>query len=230
MAAYAVLHRPVQPDPEGLIPVAAPVAPAREPLHGVLDALVWHNGTEQTAAGLRLDDPQALPLRPRDWMRFEVTLNRPAYLYVVWLDTEGGVTPLYPWGKDWNDRPVQEPPRQRLRACRTRRPGIAPVGGGPAGIESLLLLAREEPAANDGPAAPLRRSAAGKQACRDCERRRGSATASWCAMSRGARSDQLDQAVARDDTWLRTQGLLRTRLAAWFPLTRAVCFTNEGDR
>src|SRR5262249_45271510 len=77
-------------------------------LNGFIDIRVrrpgaWNDNEKQ------LHERGVLPLRPRDLLWIDIELNRPAYMYVVWLDTEGTVTPLSPWvGNDWSQRPSQE--------------------------------------------------------------------------------------------------------------------------
>src|SRR5207244_933881 len=101
--------------------------------------------------GLRLGDPGALPLRPGDQVRLEIELNRPAYIYVVWLEAAGTVKPIYPWLSpnrerfpEWHERPPEERPLARLTLPRT--PGnLTELGHGDSGMESLLLLARDTP-------------------------------------------------------------------------------------
>jgi hypothetical protein len=45
-------------------------------------------------------------------------LNRPAYLYVLWIDTDGKALPVYPGRPGhWEDRPAQERP-----VAKPRRP------------------------------------------------------------------------------------------------------------
>src|SRR5439155_19645794 len=94
-------HKPTRPD-------------TGAPLHGTIDVRVWRKDQKDQfdpsdrkfkGAGVRLNHPGALPLRPGDGMRIEVQLNRPAYVYVVWLDTDGKATPLFPWDEEWSKRP-----------------------------------------------------------------------------------------------------------------------------
>src|SRR5437773_2680275 len=109
----------------------------------------WHAGPCRRGRGSGGRGPKPSPRRgrhvaPGDWMRIEVGLNRPAYCYVVWIDTEGRATPLYPWlEEDWSKRP-REQARDRF-ALPEGDLSVAPLGPGPAGMETLLLLARAEP-------------------------------------------------------------------------------------
>src|SRR5262249_20248136 len=86
--------------------------------------------------------PQVMPFNQDDEVRVEAELKRPAYLYVVWLDTAGEAVPIYPWGKHWN-WPVAERPVDRLSLPASGQRW--PIKAGGPGMETLLLLARETP-------------------------------------------------------------------------------------
>ena len=74
---YAMTRSPSRTGPDPATPKPAVV----EPLTVDLAVTVWKR--EDTTKGLRIDDPKALPLRAKDYVRLEVRLNRPAYVYVV---------------------------------------------------------------------------------------------------------------------------------------------------
>src|SRR5262249_20827920 len=113
------------------------------PLTAELDVRVWKKS--DTSKGLLLGKAGALPLRAGDWMRVEAQANRPAYLYVIYLDARGEASPLFPWSKyDWNNRPAEEK-RPRLRLPEDPRKDAAPLEAGPSGVEAVLLLARDDP-------------------------------------------------------------------------------------
>jgi hypothetical protein len=117
--------------------------PAVAPLTAELDVRVWKKS--DTSKGLLLGKAGALPLRAGDWMRVEAQSNRPAYLYVLYLEAGGEASPLFPWRKDdWNNRPAEEK-RTRLRLPEDPRKDAAPLKDGPSGVEAVLLLARDEP-------------------------------------------------------------------------------------
>jgi hypothetical protein len=108
-----------------------------------VDVRVWKKA--DTSKGLTLGDAEALPLRAGDWMRVEAQSNRPAYLYVIYLDAQGEGSPLFPWREyDWNNRPAEEK-RTRLHLPEDPLKDAAPLEAGPSGIEAVLLLARDEP-------------------------------------------------------------------------------------
>jgi hypothetical protein len=116
--------------------------PVEDALKVKLDVSVWKK-RENHARGQNIGDLAILPLVEGDGVRIEVTASRPAYLYLMQLDAEGQVSPIYPWRKgDWKNRPEQEKARQKLWLPDEQARG-ATVTAGPSGIESLLLLARE---------------------------------------------------------------------------------------
>jgi hypothetical protein len=202
-----------------------PPAGRAAPLKGWIDVRVWKSKDD---APLRLHQPGALPLRAGDHLRVEAELTRPAYLYVVWLETTGKAVPKYPWrGNDWGDRPADEAPRDRL-ALPEAEGQAAPLGGSPSGVESILLLAREDPL----PAGEDERLAAVFAGLPPQQGRQAPRLAAWfengeAVEDRGA--PHLDKASDVGDMVLRTQLLLRDKLRPLFGCTRAVCYGFQGD-
>ena len=89
-----------------------------------------------------------MPLRPQDWIRVKAELNRPAYIYLIWIDSQGRASPVYPWKPgDWAGLPAKQSPTARLSLPEAADEGW-PIQG-PGGMETLLLLAREEPLPQD---------------------------------------------------------------------------------
>lgn len=121
----------VQPDP-----------PLAEPLSGSVNVRVLK--AQRPDLGLiDLTSSGALPLRTGDAVRVEVALNRPAYAYLVWIDSEGEVLPIHPWKPgDW-ERPPTEARVQRVALPEDPDAGW-PLKGS-SGLETVLLLARDEP-------------------------------------------------------------------------------------
>jgi hypothetical protein len=119
------------------------VSSAAEPLRGVLHLRV-DDPKDPHRRNLRLDRPRVLPLKAGDRFRIEARLNRPAYLYLFWVGSDGKVTPIYPWRPGhWDERPAQERKRDRLDLpAEADKAWEIPVGS--PGIETLLLLVREE--------------------------------------------------------------------------------------
>jgi hypothetical protein len=105
--------------------------------------------------------------------------------------------------------------------------GMVRCGEGPAGMQSLLLLVRDEPL-------PAEREAELRSALQGLERQAapGLRAAAWFENGELV-TDERERSAAPEftkvekgaDPVLRTQALLRTRLKEWFPYTRAVCFS-----
>jgi hypothetical protein len=195
------------------------------PLKGYIDVQIWDPNNPRRQ-NLHLNDAAALPLKADDQYCIEVELNRPAYLYVLWIDTDGQVHPVYPWQPGhWDQRPAVEQPASRLR--RPAAPDeFYEVPKGTPGMETLLLLARETalPETIDLRAelGPLPR-----------QREQDLRAAVWFENGevvhhepprRGMRFD----AKKIDDPVLQTQQRIRTKLQPYFSYTRAVSFANQG--
>ena len=104
---------------------------AAEPLRGVLHMRVG-DPADVNRRELRLDRPGVLPLKAGDRFWIEARLNRPAYIYLFWVGSDGKVAPIFPWQPGhWQGRPANE---QRARSSRT------PGGGGQG-----LVSARGQP-------------------------------------------------------------------------------------
>jgi serine/threonine-protein kinase len=192
------------------------------PLKGDLDLRVTQKGNPLRQA-LLLHQQHALPLRTDDEIQIDVAVNRPAYLYLVYLDSQGGATPLFPWKKrDWRQRPAEER-RDWLR-------NTGPLDAGPSGVESLLLLVREEPLPEDGDLPKLFAGLPKQNELPDPRSR------AWFENGELVRHDPdrgppvlIGQGDPRDDAVVQTQALLRDKLRPLFPYTRAVCFAFQGD-
>lgn len=113
-----------------------------EPLTAAVNVRLW-NPNDPARRGLSLSDAGALPLRIGNQVRVEATANRPSFLYLIWIGADGIAHPVYPWrGGDWTDRPAEKP------VTRLSLPDDPTQGwpmAGPAGVETLLLLARRTP-------------------------------------------------------------------------------------
>jgi hypothetical protein len=72
---------------------------ALSPLKGSIDVRVFDN-KNPARQGLLLDEPAAVPLRPGDQFCIEAGLDRPVYVYVLWIDPDGQVHLVYPWRRD----------------------------------------------------------------------------------------------------------------------------------
>ena len=140
VGVFLVLSRPGRsPHLEGL---EAATANATRPLSGDLTLKVWSPGTGGKR-GLRVEEPGALPVRRGELVHLEVRVNQPAYLYLLWLDSQGRVDPLYPWARDFRTPSVADASRAHLDYPPEADQGL-PVQG-PSGLETSLLLARRTP-------------------------------------------------------------------------------------
>jgi hypothetical protein len=222
----------------------AGVEPAAQamPLEGLLDVVVYESAQDDInqfvpaarRQRLRLHQRQALPLQPRDWIRIEATVNREAYLYLVWIGSDGVATPLWPWVSpnperpaDWTDPRAQEKPRKHLTLPGDVKPGATgmPLTDEPRGIVTLLLLARERPLTKEDSVdlarilAPQKRNPVG-----ECM------LAVW--LENGAREIDRFPIVGKGasvgDVEEQVCGVMR-RIHARFGYVRAVYFGNQGQ-
>jgi hypothetical protein len=103
------------------------------------------------AAGLcrrTLHEPGALPMPAKTHLYLEVRLRRPAYVYLVWIDTEGKIYPMHGWQRgSWHpDAALTAVDRVDLPSAGRTIPLT-----GPAGTETIVLLARATPLTEDHP-------------------------------------------------------------------------------
>jgi serine/threonine protein kinase len=210
---------------EGDAPVAAE-PPARGPFKGWIDVVMSRRNDARRQL-LHLHEPAARPLRTGDEVRVETSLNRPAYQYVVWIDTKGEAAPVYPWIKgEWTDRPEQE---ERVTELRLPEGGqVWEMKPGPAGMETLVLLVREEPLPRDVDLAALLADL-GAQTTPDLH------AVGWfengeLVTGEKDRAPNFKQARPSDHPVLRTQQRVQERVKGLFAYTRAVAFGNEGGR
>jgi predicted Ser/Thr protein kinase len=198
-----------------------------EPLEGWIDVKVWEDGNpNRRGAGLKYG---ALPLRADDEISVHAGLTRPAYAYLLWIEAEGDVQPIYPWRPGhWDERPAEE---KRVRELRLPDPATGKsswvIKEGPAGMETLLLLVREDsPLPRDVDLKALL-SGLGKQPRPDprsvvyFEDFRPIAGG-------GKRGPNLFDVSRRDDPVVATQRELRRRLGNLFSYSTAASFANLG--
>jgi hypothetical protein len=116
--------------------------PAPSALAGELIVRVWSEDGRK--AGLKIEDPGAVPLLPGEQVHLEARLNQPAHVYLMWLDGQGHATLLYPRS---DDKYGAEPSGDSLRET-VQSPAALDKGHrmeGPGGLETVLLLARHTP-------------------------------------------------------------------------------------
>ncbi|MEJ7595088.1 MAG: serine/threonine-protein kinase [Planctomycetaceae bacterium] len=126
--------------------VAAPLE-----LKGKLDITISSNPDQ----GLRIKDrisatePGALPLQTGEIVRFEVDLNQPAYVYLLWVSPDGSVVPLYPWDAEhftgWEAPKVAGSGRAIDHVTIPTSPNRGFEAVEPLGLQTVVLLARRQP-------------------------------------------------------------------------------------
>jgi hypothetical protein len=199
---------------------------AAVPLNGWIDVRVWEGGNARRD-DLSLKEEGALPLRANDGIRIEAALNRPAYLYIVWIDADGQAAPVYPWRPGrWQDRPAAEAPAARL-SLPAEADRYWPIKPGPAGMETLLLLVRETPLPRDVDLRPLL-AGLPHQAWQHPR------AAIWfengaVARNEPERGPNFFDVRQKEDPVLQAQQRIHQRLQRLFAYSRAVSFANRGE-
>jgi hypothetical protein len=205
-----------------------PAGLAAGPLTGDLNVLVW----AADKRGLRVQDWGALPVRNKERVQVDVRLSRPAYVYLLWLDSEGVVTPLYPWneGPRLVHRDVASTPPEQTARAAVQSPGDVGTGwkvGGKSGLDTILLLARDTPLPTDvslaqsiGPLPPTRYHSLHEWALRGFD-----AGQSVGFLNLGADRAPEEEATRIDDQLLQVMA----QLSGHFEVIRAVRFAHEGD-
>ena len=113
---------------------------------GRVDLLVERNNQL-----VRLNRPGALPLKQNDGYVIEGKVDPPAYLYVVWVDPNHDVTPVYPWDPTggpakldpWKTRPAKESPVTEIRIPAPGQVYYAPDAK--PGVATIVLFTRQTP-------------------------------------------------------------------------------------
>jgi hypothetical protein len=195
---------------------------------GSIDLRIWRTTPDQKPRRLRLTEPGALPLHPGDQFRIEVQVQPAGYVYLFWIDTEGGVVPVFPWeaGK-WGARNAPEEPTDRLELPERTNGGYTIVGD-QEGMETLVMVVRSEPLPIEE--AALRRSLSNLPAQRPVQ---NPLAAVWFENGQVVENDPKRVRASfevRDvnDPVLRLQDLLRRKLQALGPFTSAVSFARLG--
>jgi hypothetical protein len=206
--------------PEGIGP---------SPYKGWIDVRVWKrdNPRRQDA---RLNEEGTLPLKVGDQIWVEAQADPPAYLYVIQINTEGKVGPIYPWKNGGWDQLQAERPRASLRLPEQRtltgHLTCYAVLPDPPGMETLLLLVRPTPLP---PEVALDRLLADVPP----QRRQDPRAVVWFENGAVVRHET-ERAFALfdpqriDDPVLQTQVMLQDRLQRYFAHTWAVSYANQG--
>ena len=147
-AAAVVENTPPKAEPPVPVPdppkKVDPPAPVR--YRGKIEVLVERTVPPAGPRLLRLNEAGALPLRQSDKFRIEGEVEPPAYLYVVWVDPDRDITPVYPWNvaKGWGSRPAAE----KLESVVSLPPNKANRYTAPAakpGVATMVLIATATP-------------------------------------------------------------------------------------
>ena len=95
---------------------------------------------------MRLNVAGVLPMRKSDSFRIDAQVDPPAYLYLVWVDPDHDITPVYPWNaKDgWGSRPAKEEPRSKLSLPADVGKRYTASAAKP-GVTTMVLFACEKP-------------------------------------------------------------------------------------
>jgi hypothetical protein len=242
VAALAVVwwsgSRGTPPAPAG--PAMQPVVgvPSREePLTGELSVQVWTT-KDASKRGLKVEveGSGALPLRNGERVQLTARLSRPGYPYLLWVDAEGDVTPLYPWndndtGDIDNDLNVPPPVRPAVAEIRSpRREGQGWRAEGKSGLVAAVLLVRREPLRSSAELAGL---LAGIKAKWQAVPKPGE----QAVMVRGSDGGKDNEAVSVTRGFGKKAGevndavlQLRDRLSDRFEIIRSVSFAQVGDK
>jgi hypothetical protein len=232
LGTWGILSLPFDPDRSRQVEGPGENEPnAPGPLSGELTVRVWTpDGIAKR--GLKVGEPGSLPVRNRDKLRLEVRLNQPGYVYLLWIDSEGTVTPLSPWnekGKIVHKHlrlPVSEERAQTVVASP-----CAPEKGwkvlGKSGLDTVLLLARRKPLPARVPLARLvgKLPPTGFHNPHEWAERGFDAEQPVAFINRGDNRAPAEEAEEIDDPLLQLMGRLRKH----FEMIRAVRFAHLGD-
>ncbi len=121
--------------------------PPKVPLNGDFKLTVYSK-TDKNRQGRVLSDASILPLRSGELIQFHAELNRPAHVYVLWIEgSTGDIDPFYPWDRHDPDALKKEAPPVP-KTARVRMPPQLDHGfpmQGDSGLETVILMARETP-------------------------------------------------------------------------------------
>ncbi|MCA9202482.1 MAG: DUF4384 domain-containing protein, partial [Planctomycetales bacterium] len=115
----------------------------RKKLAADLDVLVW-DPVNSLRRNVSIAQQGVAPLRIGDHVRVVVRMERPAHVYLVWIDSLGSATPVFPWSQpSWSSPIERDMPVSEL-SLPEDADVFWPLEGRP-GMETLVLLARETP-------------------------------------------------------------------------------------
>jgi hypothetical protein len=122
-----------------------PSSPATtsKPVSGSLHVLV--RPPDRTIEPIPVGDPGALPVQSGGAMSIDVDLAQPAFIYLIWINSEGQILPLYPWNNETLEvKDFSQPPPVRRATKRIFSPllGRSWTFGDRAGTETVIFLSR----------------------------------------------------------------------------------------
>src|SRR5437868_2457208 len=119
-------------------------------LSGKLTVLV--RPADRTIDPVPVDHAGALPVVSGGAMCIDAQLNQPAFLYLLWIDSERSVLPLYPWNNETlevTDANQLPPERRASKLVFSPLLGRTWTFGGQPGMETVVVLARRTPLPSD---------------------------------------------------------------------------------
>jgi hypothetical protein len=208
------------------------VSTAAEPLRAILHLRI-DDPTDPHRRNQRLDGPGVLPLKAGDRFRIEARLDRPAYIYLFWVGSDAKVAPIYPWGRGhWDERPARESKLDHLDLpAKVDKAWEIPAGK--PGIETLVLLVREQSPLPRKDEESLARLLAG---ARVISAETLIKEAVWLENGREITIDRHDRAIPSsktrksDDPVLSIRRLLQEKVQPLGGYYQAIVFPNQGGR
>jgi hypothetical protein len=202
-----------------------------DPLRSVLHLRI-DDPADPGRRNLRLDQAKVLPLKAGDRFRIESRLNRAAYLYLFWVGSDAKVAPIYPWRPGhWDKRPADERKLDRLD-LPAQADKAWEIPAGRLGIETLLLLVREDSPLPRKDEKSLARLLSGAHVGTEILIKE----AVWLENGREITIDPQDRAIpssrARksDDPVLGIRRLLEENVRPLGDYYQAIVFPNQGGR
>ena len=125
--------------------------PGRQPLQGKISITISSDPQKGAVEKHKrpADEPGALPILTGELVQFEAQLNQPAFIYLLWVNPDGSVVPISPWDIEnqvgWDATPVPGSDRPRDRVMCPVNDGAGFETIAPAGLQTLVLLARRQP-------------------------------------------------------------------------------------
>ena len=114
-----------------------------KPLGGKLTVLV--RPPDRNLEPVPVQQPGAAPVQSGGAMCLDAMLDEPAFVYLVWIDSDGKILPLYPWNNQRLEiTDISQPPPLRRAGKLVFSPllGNNWTFGEKPGVETIVLLAR----------------------------------------------------------------------------------------